>query len=235
MRKPLVLAIGFGLAALIGWILAAAKAPAQVTGSVSAGIAPIIVAVNEYLERRAKPVDHLVREVIRDDVYMNPILVAIYVVLALQFFEQTLGGLAGGAIALVLGTGVSDTVKTALALSFFVFLPFTAFAVVFIAKAAAHHLKDNQWLWIPLALVVSQIIGAIWAQVFTNENVNLSGGKILGYSVVTLGVLLVGAAGGIIRARRTHGAYLISRVYRHLAPADQQAFADLLESVPGER
>jgi hypothetical protein len=235
MRKLLVLGIGLTLAGLVGWFLDTRGVNAQIVATAVSGIPLMGGALDELLERRGKPKQQRVAELVQGEIYRNPLIVSIYLLLIFQLLQRVLGIIVGGAIGGALGalrfpTNLIQTV--AAAASPLVVVIISLPVSVILAKYAAHRIRSRPFLWISGAFIVSQVLSEAVAYLYVRSVLGQASFSLPSAVIVCL--LLVGAAGiGTWWARRTHQTYLMSCLFDQLSQTDQRELIDLVQTLPG--
>jgi hypothetical protein len=237
MRKILILGAGLVIAGIAGWFLDALGANAQVIGVAVSGIPLMFSAVDEYIEDRGKTKQERVKELLYDDTYRNPVVVATYLVLGYQLLQRVIGMFVGAVVGTTLSASGATNSMTSVVFSvappfiLFVSLPIS----VLLAKYAAHHIQSRAVLWISAGFIVSQLISQV-VPILVYGRTFLSTLSIVGMVVDTVGIcllLVASAALGSWWARRTHRAYIMRRLFKRLSPSEQRDLIDLVQTLPG--
>lgn len=235
VRKLSVLGLGLIVAGFGAWFLDTGGANAQVTGVVVPGVPVIFGIVDEYIENRRKTKRERVEELLHDDTYKNPVVVVVYLILALQLLQRAMGMLVGAAMGTALDAAGRADLTTSIVvansglLTFLYSLPL----IVLLAKYTAHHIRNRAALWISGGFIVSQLMSEalpflLFGSAYSAEPLVL----MVGVAIACL--LLVGSAAlGSWWARRTHQAYIMSRLFKRLSPSDRRDLIDLVQTLPG--
>ncbi len=132
-------------------------------------------------------------------------------------------GEANSATSVILSVGSTFTLLICLPIS------------VFLAKYAAHHIHSRAVLWISGGFIISQLMSQ--ALPFLLYGSAYSAGLSISMTVVGIVIvclLLAGSAAlGSWWARRTHQAYILSRLFKRLSPSDRRDLIDLVQTLPG--
>ena len=214
----------------LSWLLhQTLGAPDYLIGVVAAGAMAGFIPVHESLHHRQTTTEQRVANLLARFSLQPPLVVAVYVFLALEFCERLTGGLLGLAIGIAVA-GSTATRATLAAVPLLV-VGVLAFAVVPIAVYATHRIHRVPLAWVLGAVLFQQIIDiAVEASAF---------GIPLPLAVASQAIvpvlLLPGILAGYWWGRRTQLSFWMSQLFTQLSSTDQRDLIALVETLPGVR
>jgi hypothetical protein len=184
----------------------------------------------EYMNRRRQAPGERLKAAVEGAYYKSPLLVAVYVVLALQATQAVIGFLVGLGIGVALSDydlPADDVSTIAITASAIVVVPLVAVAIVFISRIAAYRIKERALAWLGLALLVNLALNLIQALVIVGpDDFALAPVDVIGLAI--LNVLYFGAVWvGVRWAQRTQALYVLAEAYRDLSPENRSALVEL--------
>jgi hypothetical protein len=197
---------------------------------IAAGIPGAAFAVLEYMSRRRQPAEERIRAAIEGSYYKHPLLVAVYVVFALQICQAVISFLVGfgaGAALAPYDLSEEDKMSVALTTATVVVLPVVAVLLVFIARAAAHRIERHEYAWLALALLMNLALNLVTGlAVIGPEEFTFSAGDVVVIAIVN--IFYFGAAWiGVRWGERTQALHVLSQAYRDLSPQNRAALVEL--------
>lgn len=203
---------------------------ADTAALVAAAVPGVAFTGVEYLNRRKQGPAERLKAALEGSYYRHPLLVAVYVVLALQVTQAILSFLVGFGIGVALSGYdlASDDVSTiAITASTIVVVPLVAVAIVFISRIAAHRIKENALAWLALALLANLTLNLIQTLfVMGPDDFALVPAEVVGLAI--LNVLYLGAVWvGVRWARRNQALHVLGQAYRDLSPENRAALVEL--------
>jgi hypothetical protein len=197
---------------------------------IAAGIPTSAFAVLEYLSRKRQPAEARIRAAIEGSYYKHPLLVAVYVVFALQIAQAVISFLVGYGVATALAPynlSEDDKMEVGLTTATVVIVPLVALLLVFIARAAAHRIERHEYAWLALALVMNIVLNLVTALALIGpEEFTFSAGDVVAIAVLL--ALYFGAAWlGVRWGERTQAIHVLSQAYRDLSPENRAALVEL--------
>jgi hypothetical protein len=227
---------GAALGCLVGWFTESQGVHPQVTGFLGAVVTGLVAFAPRFIGRKRTPKEQKIGELVRGEIYEHPLLVVAYLVIGLQMFQRLLGALIGGAMGLALADydvadeDIASVVAAASPLVVFTLsLPVTAY----FAQLATYRLVSRPYFWIVVALAISVAVNLVviaMAQDYVGQKWSVP--ALVGEGVIELVALGIAAYIGFRRAARRRRAYLMSRLFPKLAPDEQRALIDLVETLP---
>jgi hypothetical protein len=233
-RSKLLLTLAGLVAGLVAaFFLDKAGAGENVSGVAVAAPPLLTAAIAEYLDSRAREPSERVGELGRASFYRPPLLVMLYLFLAVELVERALGAIVGAGIGLSLGVaGVVDREIIAGSVGpgvSIVLAPLTLVAIFFLSERAAHHLRRRAFAWLAVAMCVTAGVDLGVAAVAASGADQSSSAPVLllGFAILS-SLYVLGAALGSYRAKKTHMAFVVGRMFRELSRADQEALVELV-------
>lgn len=239
VRKLAIILLGASLGGIVGWFLESRGAHPQVTAAVATAITGAVAWLQERLEQRSQTTEERVERLIRGDVFENPFVVAIYIVLALQVFQRVVGALVGASIGIALATRnvqeeeIGDIVAVASPLVVFVL---SLFATAYVSYLAAQRIRTLAGVWIASGLLVNTLLnlgGVILVYGYIDKDWSLSGLAAEGF--VQLVLLVAASLVGYWFANRSRERFILNRLVKELRPSDRQDLIDLITTLPTAR
>lgn len=210
-------------------VLAREVADRETAGLVAAALPSTMLALLEWYNWRKQEPRERIEATVGGGTQPNPVIVAAYVVVALQLLQGALGFLTGlGVGAALNGSQVAPTfMQTAvLTVSAVIVVPVVAVCMVFIARTAAHRIEKSPLRWLAAALIANLVLNVLTAVVMFGIDETMS----MAIAVAALVHLIYFGLGaiGVRWARKNQAAHNISRAYRELSPTDQSALMELV-------
>lgn len=227
-------------AALITVVLHLSKVPEDITAAVVAGLFGALPILDQLRIDRTTSKSERIQQFVGGE-GSNPFIVTFYVICFLQLIFETIALLFGVALGFI--SALQSSSLSALDAyqqggiggGIFAYM-FGIFLIVPIAKFVAYRIKRLPLLWITAAIVIDAIINWLLYAVVGMRvvGVHIPWQTIFLRIAVELVLLMPGAAIGVWWAKRTRGAYQMSRLFNHLSARDQESIIELLKATPEE-
>lgn len=202
---------------------------AYTAGLIAASSNGLVLAFLKWRVHRSKQPEERLSEAVHNKDYRSPLVVVLYVVVALQVFQFLASFLVGVGVGAALGPVAVPALAIqdfALTVAAFVVVPMEVVLLVPLSRSAAHRIRAHRFEWLLLALLLNLTVNTLTAALLQGWAAPQS----LEMWLVLLAIYAVFAVAvgvGVVWANRTEGFHRMGRAYLALQPPDRRALVEL--------
>jgi hypothetical protein len=227
--RPLFVLVALASALCI--VLHFAGLPKEVTLAFVSGILGFFPVLLTTLKEKEKPVETKIAQLVEGDTYIHPALAIASVICFLLFIQNTVGFLFGFALGMALGNSPASMATILTIVPVFTMLT-TIIAVAPISKYVTHRTKKRPLLLIAIGIIATIVINGILN--YFLMDIVLTAASVGPITVAAL-LLVPGVVIGYRRAKKRHSNFIMSKLFKELAPEDQTILIALVKTLPSSK